>query len=84
VLRVERDMQGHPESDGEQRSSPNAEEEERKRDHGAVQSAGGRVLRRVRLVEEPHGGQRIPATLSKAEPQVVVEVDEHAPRPEAH
>jgi hypothetical protein len=83
-MRVERDMQDHPQSDGEQRSSASAKEEEGNRGHRAVQHARRSVLRRVRLIEVPHGGHRIPATLLQAEPQVVVEVDEDAPRPEAH
>jgi hypothetical protein len=76
-------MQGHPERKWHQCSTVSAREEHRDRRHGSVQHAGCCVLWRVRLVEEAHRRQRAAAPLSDAEPEVVVDVDEDASRPES-
>jgi hypothetical protein len=49
-----------------------------------VQTPRGRMLRRVRLGVQAHGGDWVQAAVARQEPQIVVDVDEDAGSPRHH
>jgi hypothetical protein len=60
---------------------PPAHKQHQRQGRRMVQGARCSMLRRVRLVIEAHGGDRVQASAARQEPQVVVYVDEDARSP---
>src|SRR5215469_2788786 len=82
VAHIQRHVQAHAKDKWQQPPAAKPEEKECEKNCGGVKPSRGRVLRRVCSVEEMHGHKEIEATLMKAEPDIMVDVDKHGARPE--
>lgn len=77
-------MQRNAKGCGEQTPPTEPEEQNAQHGHWSMQQACTRMPRRVCLIEEAHGSRGTEGPVPKAEPDIVVCVDEHGSRPQPY
>lgn len=78
---VQRHVRGHSDRDRQQRSSPRGQQECKRDGERAVEDADSVVGGRPCLIEEPNCLDGVEAAFMDDEPEVVVDVNEHAASP---
>jgi len=83
VKMIERNVQTHSDGQREHPRPANAHQKKGEKRARTMEASRRGVSRGLGFVEQPHSRARIQATLTQAEPQVMVRVDEDATRPDA-